>query len=302
MIDSHQANEQWLFYKLYLGTTYDRIEQVLLHLRPRLQELVGIERWFFIRYVDEGGMHLRLRILPRSATVPATRSAIEAILTDLCKAAPGYAASAYKPMVSFPETWHDDAGAKGTRQGPHFVSGNYVAEYDKYGGPAGMPIAEQCFMVSSEIALTVLGDELQDLYSRKTLVPLLMRTCLRIFDPLPAPTFWHRYCMFWMGGDTPAANDWYQKFLHNAEQLRLGGVAVSAADASLPAEARRVLDDWRTALEGAKTSYAALALPVSANVLCFNFIHMMNNRLGLSPLEESYMATLLEQNDPQVKA
>jgi hypothetical protein len=30
-------------------------------------------------------------------------------------------------------------------------------------------------------------------------------------------------------------------------------------------------------------------------VLCFNFMHLMNNRLGLSALEEAYMSALLEQ-------
>lgn len=61
---SYSTGDEWLYYKFYCG---ERVGEKLLNqaIKPIVDELEAnnlIDKWFFIRYVDKDGHHLRFRI------------------------------------------------------------------------------------------------------------------------------------------------------------------------------------------------------------------------------------------------
>ena len=66
-------------------------------------------------------------------------------------------------------------------------------------------------------------------------------------------------------------------------------------DADLPEAALRHVSAWRQAVENGSLAYSKLKdQPAPRGIeLASHFIHLMNNRLGIMPVEESYFATLI---------
>jgi thiopeptide-type bacteriocin biosynthesis protein len=128
---------EWLYLKLYGGAaTLDRLLGSTLG--DTLRQVVGsgaVERWFFLRYEDPDE-HLRLRFQGSPARLeaevwPAVRAACRASLEE------------------------------GT--GWRVQLDTYEREVERYGGPAGIELAEELFTADSEAVLDILqsspGDE-----------------------------------------------------------------------------------------------------------------------------------------------
>ncbi|SCK48469.1 lantibiotic dehydratase [Streptomyces sp. WMMB 322] len=128
---THGLGSEWLYLKLHgPARTQDDV------LRDRIPELVGLagergaDGWFFIRYTDEGGHHLRLRL---HSARPA-------------------------------ELWGDVAPAVGELLGrwqrEGILRGHSLAQYDpeteRYGGPGAQLLAERVFRYDSEAAVELL--------------------------------------------------------------------------------------------------------------------------------------------------
>lgn len=67
---SYSTGDEWLYYKFYCG---ERVGEKLLNqvIKPIVDELEAnnlIDKWFFIRYADKDGHHLRFRILIHDTT------------------------------------------------------------------------------------------------------------------------------------------------------------------------------------------------------------------------------------------
>jgi thiopeptide-type bacteriocin biosynthesis protein len=180
----------------------------------------------------------------------------------------------------------------------------YEPELEKFGGARGMPIAEEIFEASSGIALEILGEEAGGQYSRKTIAPCLMNVVLDAFAPSEgAQRFWQNYGFYWLGGQTMAAEDWRTRFFEKGSRLREQQIPI-VWPAHLPRRATHLTEQWRERLQRASNAYAQIGDlgQVTTDILAFNFIHLMNNRLGLISLEEAYLAALLEQRAKGDKA
>lgn len=60
----------------------------------------------------------------------------------------------------------------------------------------------------------------------------------------------------------------------------------------------RLMSDYAQAVQVALKRIASKRVGVSPTDLCFHYIHMTNNRLGILPLEESYLACFMLSNHP----
>ena len=285
----------WLYLKMYLGQAVERLDALIVEVIPKVLKRDVVERWFFLRYYDQQGVHLRLRVRlapHQSQAAMHIQETCQKTLDELHRLAP----SDYRPMV-VPPGFDPRAMVPPTAQ-VALVQDVYEPEHEKFGGADAMPIAEEVFEVSSGIAVQVLHDEAAGAYSRKTVAPCFLAAAREVFDSKEgASQFWRQYSTYWLGGDTPAAQDWRQRFFDKGQQLAHAEIPIVAGPGALPQEAAPLVDQWRAALERASSAYAGLA-PLSsavADVLAFNFAHLMNNRLGLTSLEEAYLATLLEQ-------
>jgi thiopeptide-type bacteriocin biosynthesis protein len=120
---------EWLYVNLYCGTA--AADELLRELvRPVTRELLAsgaIDRWFFIRYGDPN-WHLRVRLHGDPQRL-------------LSEALPIIERAAGARLASGQITrWNVDT---------------YVREVERYGGPAGIALAEAAFCVDSEAALAL---------------------------------------------------------------------------------------------------------------------------------------------------
>ncbi|MEP7185011.1 MAG: lantibiotic dehydratase C-terminal domain-containing protein [Rhodanobacter sp.] len=292
----------WIYLKLYLGRAIDRMDQLIVKLGQSVPALTGVTGWFYIRYFDETGVHIRLRARPRREDEELLKNELSHLCANSLNTLHELVAGTYYPMVvpaGFEEAMQRESGGLGNIPNDvTMMSDQYEPEIDKYGGPMGIRFAEDVFQTSSEVACRMLADEASGLYSRKDLIPLLMSDCVEAFvADTDEAAFWREYSFYWLGGNTPAAGDWREKFFEKSAELTELGIPVVPDLSLLPSSAREVAARWRNCLDVAVLRYRDMASVVDANheVLSFNFAHLMNNRLGISSLEEAYMATLLER-------
>ncbi|WP_046004061.1 thiopeptide-type bacteriocin biosynthesis protein [Pseudoalteromonas rubra] len=295
IINKNKVN--WVYVKLYVGKNIDRLDQLIVKVSRCVEQFEDVDQWFFIRYVDDQGVHLRLRLRSKIRDLEQFKNEIQQVCAPLVNALHELLPSTYYPMVK-PEGFEDSA-VMGQELFGHkdvqIIFDEYEPEYDKYGGSAGIKAAEVLFQLSSELAKDILADEIQGFYSRKDLVPLLMHECCEVFIPQEKrQEFWKEYAFYWLGGNTPAAEDWREKFIEKWQQLREANVELLTSQ--LDPRKQSYIDRWRAGLREAAKRYHDIGdiADFSEEVLCFNFAHLMNNRLGIASLEESYMATLLE--------
>lgn len=297
MSSSH--HEKWLYLKIYLGDSSEKMDDMLVELARQAEQKQSFEDWFYIRYFDEEGLHIRFRVKPIEGQVEQAKLEIG----DMWKEASGKLSdmlpTEYIPMVEMPAysgSFDMDAIPKKLSASYH----DYEPEFDKYGAVPAIDIAEELFCRSSKIACDILSHESQQIYSRKSLIPNLMLSCFEQLNIKNAQSYWRQYSQFWLGGDTPVAEDHREGFFAKGDELKAAGFDVVDPVETLPKEAQEIIARWEEALKTAYVGYSKLKdqTEFSFNVLCFNFSHLMLNRLGLTALEESYMAALLEQVSP----
>ena len=156
--DEHpQGLAEWIYLNLYLGQAVNKFDVLILETIPKILALERFERWFFLRYLDEKGLHLRLRFKVPARHVarltPSIRAVCEVGLEEMLRVAP----TAYRPMVLPPGFDAQRSPSADATVG--IVADTYEPELEKFGGLRGMPIAEEVFENSSRVALDILGDE-----------------------------------------------------------------------------------------------------------------------------------------------
>jgi thiopeptide-type bacteriocin biosynthesis protein len=283
----------WLYYKIYVEKGSAGIEHMITKVVPRVLATYPFDRWFFLRYLDAKGLHVRLRL--RTTEADSLESAGEAILpilneglVQLTEVSP----TAYRPTI---ESKRDTSfvASVATRS---IETDTYRPETESFGAHGAL-VAEELFQISSETAMRILQKENQKECSRKTLVPLLMQEVVEAFVLNEAPSvFWRRYAAYWLSnGEAQEISFWSERFRSKANEIKASGVPVLVSASELSEGLQACLAHWRAGLLNAASAYRSLNENQARRpgYLAFHFIHLMNNRLGILPLEESYFATLL---------
>jgi thiopeptide-type bacteriocin biosynthesis protein len=271
---------QWLYQKLFVDPTHGEIagDQVLVHhvgpISDFLIEQGWIDRFFFLRY-GEGGFHIRYRV--RLARV-ADAAAVAARLQRAAEEADGI-----------------------VRVEP----ADYEPETDKYGGRHGMDICEQAFYASSRFALSCIARTLERPSLRLIVAvfafdALLSAADIQAFSReallIDYANYWNT--LFRQRGSVLYPPEPSQKLAVTlAEQL-------SASNGRLEAVADLVgpgLDTWLSDLQNHIAEINTLSqdgrLTTSRSHILCNLAHTMNNRLGMSPLDEVFIADLLRHSE-----
>lgn len=265
---------------------------------PNLLASENFSSWFFLRYWDEGGLHVRFRLAFQTQEYAReAKAAMEPMLDDILRHLqhlPDF--GIYTPLI--PKLC--DYTQRSTRIGsPAVRLDTYKPEFNAF-GRRGIAIAEGIFRLSSELALGTLIAEHHATCSRKTMGPLFMQAAASALAPNDVPfTFWTAYADYWLSGLPEELSKWKLRFRAKAEVFKRTGVHVLAQTSELSRVSISYLDRWRLGLIEANHSYANLSEPQSENkrMLAFQFIHLMNNRLGIAPLEEAYLATVLAEEE-----
>jgi thiopeptide-type bacteriocin biosynthesis protein len=290
--DSH-----WLYYKIYAGALAGKMDHLITGALQQISRIEELIRWFFLHYTDEGGVHLRLR-LQTAGEVAILRRAVDPILNKALAELPALPPTPYRPTILLPALSSAAYTPKPDRfDGIRVELGRYEPDVESF-GERGVALAEDLFYASSKAALHILADEREQRYSRKTVAPLLMKAIGDAFMPGAGRTIWTDYATYWLDWSPQFGDEWRPRFVAKANELRMQGVSVLAPDEQLPREAIQLVCAWRSSTAAAANAFRTVGdQPARRSYdLMFHFLHSMNNRLGLMPIEESYFATLIAES------
>lgn len=275
------ADREWLYRKLFLDprspeTVADDV--LVQHVGPISEFLLAegwIDRFFFLRY-GEGGFHVRHRV--RLAGVVDTAT-VGACLRDAVQRVDGIV---------------------------RVEHGDYAQETDKYGGRASMDVCERAFWASSRFALSCIDRTLGRPNLRLIVAVFVFDALLSAGDVRASSrdALLIDYARYWdtlfrdRRSGAPARSEPSRTLVATlAEQLGASNGRLDAvADVVGPG-----LDPWLSDLQSHVAEISSLAqdgrLTTSRSHILCNLAHTMNNRLGMSPLDEVLIADLLRQAD-----
>jgi thiopeptide-type bacteriocin biosynthesis protein len=270
----------WLYYRLYAATPtelqalLERVVTPLVHATTTGPAAASGGHWFFLRFLDGQGHHVRLRWHGDLATVAAVERRAQRAL--------------HLAYGEERETWMDDPACRLPEPQPAL----YEPEYTKFGGPAGVELAHTIFTESSTAALASFTP---GYWARRVAYAALHTAlALELLAPDRVTAFLHQYEWYWCG---------------QGRHPRYTAQARSVATRIRP-QLERVLEHLRAdplatgPLVGyVRTLHTALAgrdaqrIARSDAHLLFDHLHLTNNRLGVTPMEEAMLAHLLRTTD-----
>lgn len=279
----------------------------------RLLAEIGAERgdWFFIRYA-EGGPHVRLRFAPSMTPYfGRLRHEVERECAALAVAAPD------QHWTSAPAG--ADASQHQCRPGSvHEIA--YVPETRRYGGEQALLVNETLFRLSTGIAIKVIAATPIDLARRaQVAVGLMIGAASALCESVEAlADFLAEYESFWRGllpedqgapssRSFGAAESLPDRFQRHRRGLEAGAASNALADCWCEAirQACRQFEALHQAgsLVSPRTGRAASDLEdmrAACRSIVGSQIHMLNNRLGFTPIEEAGWAAELRRMLPSV--
>ncbi|QKW05496.1 lantibiotic biosynthesis protein [Streptomyces sp. NA04227] len=305
--------------------------------RPLLTALTEeglISGHFFINYWLEGP-HVRLRVKPaRSGLEEEVRRRTEQAVGDFLKARPalyevdsGFLNEFYNALfeIEFPEgdraSFMGADGRMNLRPNNSFSWEPYEPEYGKYGGPAGIELAEWHFAYSSDLVMEALRS--MNLHLRTVLLGtsaqfMMVMASAFLPDRGQLGDYLDRYYQFWHrafpGTNFIGSKEYDRQYAQTAPGLAARFAAVREAMAARePSRLPAFLRGWaehcfelraraeRLALDGQlvfrswdgtrdeRVEDPEQALPL----LLSPYMHMTNNRLHVTIRDEAYLSHLL---------
>jgi ABC-2 type transport system ATP-binding protein len=238
------------------------------------RSLEGFERWYFVRWTDERGPHLRVELCGRAEVADAVAGRIDQLLHE----ADG--TPVRDPVLPRPASQRRG----GRRLGVEPVA--HRSEYSRFGD--GLPQAEQLFELSSDVVLEGLP-ALPRGHDRVAYGLALMRAMVEVEQVglLEPVAFWEGCAREWTGGSERG-----ERLLESLARhaRRLGPQLEEAADhlrGDCSAGLERYAEACRPALDEGATQ-----------VTVRRHVHLTNNRLGVTQMEEALLALLLARGGP----
>lgn len=308
------AHTHWVSLHTFLHDPAQTLRFLREWITPQIHQLRQsnvIAQWFFIRYWD-GGPHLRLRFAVRQlADIVQFQQQLQQVIGTYQAAQP-IAREQYYGAHQFDGAsvdadsllWYGDAVV---------VPIAYEPETVRYGGVAALSVNERLFQASSDLALRLCGAGERTAQQHLLTAMLLMAAGYLAFCPVPARAaqFFDYYAAYWRAYSSAAA----------AAEMAAGKSADAALVAKLrefiaaigdgqasarlelqwAAQVRAAVDDFAALYRAGELELPATATPVTnddeyaaaVEQMLSSQLHMMNNRLGVLPQQECYLARVL---------
>lgn len=289
----------WLFYRVCPGGP-GRMDAAVGGPVRRAARILrdddGCESWFFLRYLDDRGPHVRLRV--RAANRDGGDRLAERLEAELHPALDqlaGHEPRERRPLLPTPRSL---ALGRGEHLGlEHDV---YEPEWRKYGGPEGVAVAEELFRISSNVVLAVDGERLGSA-DRAALALTLMASAAGAALPGPErPEFWQRYGAWWTGERRGLRQGPRLAAIVGRAADQIGAALRRAASATLQAgHVRAAANLYASGFESMLAEARARGVRLGVPHLAFHHIHMTNNRLGMTLIEEALLAAVLARSGPE---
>lgn len=291
-----------------------------------------LERWFFINYWMEGG-HVRLRLKPRTAGVTGeVQAAAEEAITAFLARRPALYSTDYAAMAPFYDQmfaleYSDEERERLFPDGRMPIQDNntfqyrpYEPEYAKYGGEAGIEIAEWHFEHSSDLVLRLV--QTMNVHVRSIMLGLsaqimMIMTSTFLRDPEEMAGYFERYHAYWSKSFDLSDDDTAARYEKNYAQMHVelkrrftevhGAVqdgdlsrltsfrhtwaahCAELRDRVLAAKDRMVFPPRFGPGEPKPIASDSVLLPY----VLTPYMHMTNNRLGATLIDEAYLSYVL---------
>lgn len=298
----------WRAFHLYMPhSTHTRFLRDAV--APILRSEGFTDRFFFLRYW-QGGPHLRIRLL-HDGTDTSSRAiaTVRAKLADAMPAATDELLAEYQLGASLQDELarRERAAALPPRPAGTVDTMPYTPESVKYGGPAGIAIAEEVFRATSREVLSML-ENARTADPEGTRAPIgeavrvvamsLRGARLGRDEAMP---FLDSYVDWWDGYADERARALrpraYDRIADRVSSLVAAAAVAGTGDDPIVATVRRATDAARSAAGAdSATRPGAIRLDGTPYLGCLsNYIHTTNNRLGLVPAAEALVADLVRR-------
>jgi hypothetical protein len=279
----------WSSFHIYLGDFQDRVEHLISRQLPEIASAFQA-KWFFLRYTDDTGPHVRFRI----ASKPGLAEDLREALSDTLSLLPTLPRDVSRPLV--------DLGgmsiAPSVGAPLQFVRCGFEREWEKYINPTGADVVETNFYRSTELAVHLLRPAALETDVRKNLGPRIVREALATLLPGREPSSSaDNYAEYWL--KRLKGHDLKRRFEVKADQLLASGM-LRDDEGHMAAFAAPLLRAWTDSLVEVRRTFVASNLYRDAaheEMLAFDLLHLMNNRLGFTLVEEPYLAILSSRMD-----
>jgi hypothetical protein len=287
----------------------------LLLLVMRLHEKGEVLSWFYSRY-SGGGAHLRLRLFrPTELAMKRLRAAGERLLLSLPDRQRDDELEDLDVLDANPFMLRE-ATVELEFDNSRTVEFDYEPEFARYGGVAAMPISERLFQRSSETAAVLMSQTLGKRSLRMVSAVNIMIITASRFGVLKEelPSFFAAYADYWSVflNAKEAKLQYDRQAADEARALSGRLTSQSLIGKELPQD--DVLAAWSLMVEDVHTNLEELAnlgmllVPYSGQPvvrhedrleamrsIAWSHIHMMNNRLGMTPSYEYYLARVAQR-------
>jgi len=326
MNDQSRPDADWIsLHVFYAANSNPLLVDCVVPLVRELREQGLLRRWFFIKYWLEGP-HVRLRLLPERAVDAArVRDAAQDALSAFLRRRPALyeadrdnSGDLFKQMFLAEygeQRWNQEYGPAGFmpyRENNSVHQIPYEREYDRYGGPAGIELSEWHFEKSSEIVVKLF--ESANTHVRTVLlgqsVQLAMALCQVFLPDGPAiADFLENYRTFWEDSYQESSDDQHpmfdRRYARMAESLRERILVVHDSVHKAKRDTMTPLQrEWQDHCVELRTRVVELAEAgtltfrqgavsdphTALSILLTSYVHMTNNRLGVSILDEIYLS------------
>ncbi|AUZ27741.1 hypothetical protein C1T28_10465 [Bacillus subtilis] len=284
--------KEWVFYSIYVPRA-EYLENIIINIVTpivkQVKDSVQVHKWFFIRYIDMQGPHIRLRFLVNEDDIDIVEEITEEHLhRNLSKvlAEPLSEMSRLLPVKT--DTRSFESG---------FQQEEYEPEYEKYGGVQGVHIAEDIFQSSSELVLSLLNDPGFKDNDRFDFALFLMNKTAEhaSLSADQARDLWESMLHHWSGADYTEGIT-YKTKLEEAAEKRIDVINVVIEKMHSNPFVIKLTEGYQKILQRAFSQIQeSEKIRTPHSHLSFHYIHMMNNRLGVWPIEEAYLGALLAQ-------
>jgi hypothetical protein len=329
------VDHDWIsVHVFYASNANPMLVECVQPLVDRLRRDRLIERYFFIKYWLEGP-HVRLRLLPAPGVeADAVRAEVNAALDEFLRRRPALyeadqdgLADLYKQMFLAEygeERWNATYGPDGVmpfRPNNSYAYIDYEREFGRYGGLAGVELAEWHFEHSSDLVLRLLATT--NVHVRTVLLGLsaqvsMMMCGVFLGDERRIADFLEEYRVFWETSYQERSDEYHESFDNSYRKMgaalrdRLHDILRAArgdSGTALTDVERRWLTHCRELRDRVTELVAAgqlwfrrrdddaprpvTDLDAALSVLLSSYVHMTNNRLGVSILDEIYLSYLM---------
>lgn len=270
----------WWYVRAYPGHP-DLMDEATRLLVPWLAAQAAQETasaWFFTRYWDMSGHHLRLRLACSPDGADHVHDRLSE-LVELLHNLPGPTPAERLVPGSVPQ------GLPLVRQARCAL---YAPELAKYGGSAGVRRAEALFTASSRLYVEQRIGSLDPLFTRAALAVAYMRSlvCAALPDQEAQSAFWSAHRRQWGRQLAMCAPD------HDQRRHLLTRAAAGVHATPLDDRHRKAVRDHSATVVRTLDGAAADGNPVPRPVLLLHYLHMDMNRWGFVPAEESLLGLL----------